>query len=54
MRRRQLKWLWRRLKELQGMDCKRDELLKKLVLLELPGDFPLAGVRGPERRQRSF
>jgi hypothetical protein len=30
MRRRQLKWLWRRLKELQGMDCKRDELLKKL------------------------
>jgi hypothetical protein len=30
MRRRQLKWLWRRLKELQGMDCKRDDLLKKL------------------------
>jgi hypothetical protein len=30
MRRRQLKWLWRRLQELQGMDCKRDELLKKL------------------------
>ena len=30
MRRRQLKWLWRRLKELQVMDCKRDELLKKL------------------------
>jgi hypothetical protein len=30
MRRRQLKWLWRRLKELQGLDCKRDELLKKL------------------------
>jgi hypothetical protein len=24
------------------------------VLLELPGDFLLAGVRGPERRQRSF
>ena len=30
MRRRQLKWLWRRLKEIQGMKCKRDELLKKL------------------------
>jgi transposase len=30
MRRRQLKWLWRRLKELQVMDCQRDELLKKL------------------------
>jgi hypothetical protein len=28
--------------------------LRKVVLLELPGDFPLAGVRGPERRQRSF
>src|ERR1035437_3561018 len=26
----------------------------KKVLLELPGDFPLAGVRGPEGRQRSF
>ena len=25
-----------------------------MVLLELPGDFPLAGVKGPERRQRSF
>jgi len=30
MRRRQLKWLWRRLKEVQDMDCSRDELLKKL------------------------
>lgn len=30
MRRRQLKWLWRRLKEIQGMTVKRDELLKKL------------------------
>jgi hypothetical protein len=27
---------------------------KNTVLLELPGDFPLAGVRGPEGRQRSF
>jgi transposase len=34
MRRRQLKWLWRRLKEIQGMKCKRDELLKKLGAAE--------------------
>jgi len=30
MRRRQLKWLCQRLKELQGMELKRDELLMKL------------------------
>jgi transposase len=30
MRRRQLRWLWQRLKEVQGMECQRDELLKKL------------------------
>jgi len=30
MRRRQLRWLWRRLKEIAGMKCQRDELLKKL------------------------
>jgi transposase len=30
MRRRQLKWLWRRLKELQAMDLKREALLMKL------------------------
>jgi len=34
MRRRQLKWLWRRLKEVQGMKCPRDELLKKLGAAE--------------------
>src|ERR1035441_9446524 len=27
---------------------------KKKVLLELPGDFSLDGLRGPERRQRSL
>jgi hypothetical protein len=27
---------------------------KKMVLLELPGDFSLDGLRGPERRQRSL
>src|SRR5450759_2328187 len=30
MRRRQLKWLWRRLKEIQAMDLTRDNLMKKL------------------------
>jgi len=34
MRRRQLKWLWRRLKEIAGMKCPRDELLKKLGAAE--------------------
>jgi len=40
MRRRQLKWLWQRLRKLQGMTLKRDELLKKLgAALH---DYPLA------------
>ena len=40
MRRRQLKGLWKRLKQLQGMKLKRDELLKKLgAALH---DFPAA------------
>lgn len=30
MRRRQLKWLWRRLKEIQAMELPRDRLMKKL------------------------
>jgi hypothetical protein len=30
MRRRQLRWLWGRLQQLQGMELKRDELLMKL------------------------
>jgi hypothetical protein len=34
MRRRQLKWLWRRLQEVQGMKCQRDELLRKLGAAE--------------------
>lgn len=34
MRRRQLKWLWRRLREVQGMKCQRDELLRKLGAAE--------------------
>ena len=30
MRPRQLKWLWKRLKELQGMKLRREELMMKL------------------------
>ena len=30
MRRRQLKWLWARLKELAAMEIKRDDMLMKL------------------------
>ena len=30
MRRRQLKWLWKRLQELQGMKLRREDLLMKL------------------------
>ena len=43
MRRRQLKWLWRRLKEVQGMKCPRDELLRKLGAAEhrAPGAWRL-------------
>ena len=34
MRRRQMRWLWKRLKDIQGMKCTRDELLKKLGAAE--------------------
>jgi transposase len=46
MRRRQLKWLWRRLKEIQGMECSRDELLKKLGAArhQAPSAWRLAAV----------
>jgi transposase len=46
MRRRQLKWLWRRLKEVQGMKCPRDELLRKLGAAEhqAPGAWRLVNL----------
>ena len=46
MRRRQLKWLWRRLKEVQGMKCQRDELLRKLGAAEhqAPGAWRLVNL----------
>jgi hypothetical protein len=40
MRRRQLKWLWRRLKEVQGLKCQRDELLQvEEAFKNLKGDL---------------
>jgi hypothetical protein len=36
------------------MEVYKPELIAKRVLLELPGEFSLAGMRGPESRQRSF
>jgi len=46
MRRRQLKWLWRRLKEVHGMKCQRDELLRKLGAAEhqAPGAWRLVNL----------
>ncbi len=46
MRRRQLQWLWRRLKEVQGMKCPRDELLRKLGAAEhqAPGAWRLVNL----------
>jgi transposase len=46
MRRRQLQWLWRRLKEVQGMKCQRDELLRKLGAAQhqAPGAWRLVNL----------
>src|SRR6266853_1582532 len=50
MRRRQLKWLWARLAQLQGMQLTRDELLMKLgsARSKVPGAWRLAWVRVSE------
>jgi Transposase DDE domain len=47
MRRRQLKWLWARLAQLQGMELKRDELLMKLgsAQSKVPAAWRLVDVR---------
>jgi transposase len=49
MRRRQLKWLWKRLKELQEMDPKRDVLLMKLgaARQQAPSAWRLVKVQLP-------
>jgi transposase len=47
MRRRQLRWLCQRLKELQGMELKRDELLMKLgaAKQQAPGAWRLVEIK---------
>lgn len=54
MRRRQLKALWARLKELRKMKLKRDGLLLKLgaAKQEWPAAWRLVSVRMPQARQR--
>jgi hypothetical protein len=51
MRRRQLKWLWARLAQLQGMQLTRDELLMKLgsARSKVPAAWRLVQVRVSER-----
>jgi len=54
MRRRQLKWLWRRLRELQGMELKRDALLMKLgaARQQTPSAWRLVAVQLPGRKTK--
>jgi DDE family transposase len=54
MRRRQLKWLWRRLHELQGMELKRDALLMKLgaARQQAPSAWRLVEVELPRRKTK--
>jgi len=53
IRRRQLKGLWQRLKEVQGMELTRDELLLKLGAAkhQFPGGWRLVAVKVPEEGQ---
>jgi len=54
MRRRQLKGLWKRLQELQGMDLTRDELLMKLgaAKQQAPSAWRLVEVKVSEAKQQ--
>jgi transposase len=56
MRRRQLKGLWKRLKQLQNMKLKRDELLKKLgaALHDYPVAARLVQTAVPGKAQLAF
>jgi len=55
MRRRQLKGLWKRLKELQGMELKRDALLMKLgaARQQAPSAWRLVKVQLPGAKQKN-
>jgi transposase len=54
MRRRQLKWLWRRLKEIQAMDITRDNLMKKLGVAQhqAPSAWRLINVEVPKTKKK--
>jgi hypothetical protein len=54
MRRRQLKWLWHRLKELQAMDLKRDVLLMKLgaARQQAPSAWRLVSIQVPKATKK--
>jgi transposase len=54
MRRRQLKWLYQRLKELQGMELTRDELLMKLgaARQQAPSAWRLVEIKLPEAKKQ--
>src|SRR6266508_2217805 len=54
MRRRQLKWLCHRLKELQGMELKRDELLMKLgaARQQAPSAWRLVAIQVSEAKRQ--
>jgi transposase len=55
MRRRQLKWLWKRLKDLAGMGLKRDALLMKLgaARQQSPRAWRLVQVQVPGKKNQS-
>jgi transposase len=55
MRRRQLKWLWNRLKELQAMDLKRDALLMKLgaARQKAPSAWRLVQLQVPKAKKKN-
>jgi transposase len=54
MRRRQLRWLWGRLQEVQGMELKRDELLMKLgaARQQAPSAWRFVEVKLPEAKKK--
>ena len=56
MRRRQLKWLWARLAQLQGMELKRDELLMKLgsAQSKVPAAWRLVQTRVNEHGELAY
>jgi transposase len=61
MRRRQLKWLWRRLKEIRAMNLTRDNLIKKLAVAQHQApsawrlvDVEVAKAKKKEKAQFSF